>query len=189
MGKNRISSGGGSYFTEPTHRIISRYLDTAGDGSGAKEATGDYSITPEEFYLQPPVNEVYQISRLLVSIEDTTGMVPEEYGNLGSALANGVSVSYEKDGVEVVDLTDGLPIKNNAQWGMLCFDVDVKNWANTPTDELVVVRWTFARSGTNLRLSGFNATRDRLVVSLNDNLEGLISHRFKAQGFIETQMD
>ena len=187
MGK--IHSGGGDYISVPAHRILSRYLDTNGDGTGTKDAIGNYSGAVEEFYIQPGATEVFHILRMIVSIEDTTGMQPEEYGNLGNALSNGVSVGYEVDGVEAVDLTDGLPIKTNAQWGSLCYDVDVKNWGNTPTDELVVVRWTFARSGTNIRLSGFNATPDRLVVSLNDSLIGLVAHRFLVQGFIETQMD
>ena len=49
-----------------------RYLDTVGDGSGEKNANGDYSIAEEIFFLQPPPGRVYRITRLIVSIMDTS---------------------------------------------------------------------------------------------------------------------
>lgn len=159
-------------------RIISRYLDLNGDGSGAKNANGDYSTVADIFYIQPPATQDYLLTRLIVSIEDTQGMQAEEYGNLGAALTNGITVRVQDDSGTLVDLTDSAPVKTNAKWGALCYDVDLKSWG--AGDELILVRWTFSRSGRDVLLRGDR--NERLEVVLNDNLTGLISHEFLVQG-------
>jgi hypothetical protein len=122
---------------------------------------------------------VLEIHRLLVSIEDTSGVKPEIYGS-GVALTNGITVQVQaSDNTVISDLTDGVPVKTNALWSAQCFDVDAKAWGNTPTDEVVVVRWTFSKSGVPILLED----GQKLVVTLNDNLSGLVGHYFQAQGF------
>lgn len=154
---------------------IFRYLDTNGDGSGTKNANGDYSSVADEFYCQPDMS-VY-INRLIISIEDTSGMQAQEYGNLGSELTNGWELKVtDASGSVKLDLTDGIAVKTNAQIGRNCYDVDVKTWG--AGDELLVARWTFGASGAPLYLSA----NDKLSVTFNDDLSGLISHYFLIQG-------
>jgi hypothetical protein len=50
-------------------------------------------------------------------------------------------------------------------------------------DEMLQVRWTFAKSGAQLRLNGNN--NERLEVVLDDDLDGLIEHYFMVQGVYE----
>ena len=160
--------------------ILSRYLDTAGDGTGTKNANGNYASEAEIFYCQPGATEKIAATRMLVSVEDTNGFIAEEYGNLATALTNGVTVRVSDDNGVIVDLTDGIPVKYNAQWGALCYDVDVKTWGNG--NELLVARWTFQKAGDFLNLDG--SYNERVEVVLNDNLTGLISHYFLLQGQI-----
>ncbi|MHC4716619.1 MAG: hypothetical protein ACYS5V_06595 [Planctomycetota bacterium] len=135
---------------------VNRYLDTVGDGTGTKNAVGDYSgASAEQFYIQCPAagGSNLVLTRMIIGIEDTTGMKPELYG-AAAALGNGIQVKViDADGTTVIsDLTDGVPIKTNTQWGFLCYDVAEHNWGNTPDDEMFLVRWTFARSGTDITL-------------------------------------
>lgn len=157
--------------------ILSRYLDTNGNGTGTKNANGDYSGAVEEFYIEAQAGENLEIARMIVSVEDTGGMQAQEYGNLGSALTNGIEVKVlnEHDTV-IMDLTDGIPIKTNAQWGIICYDVDVKSWG--AGNSLLLVRWTFAKSGQLIYLE----EGQKLVVYLNDDLDGLLFHYFMVQG-------
>ena len=160
--------------------LISQYLDTNGDGTGTTNANGDYSSALDEFYIEPASDETYLIARIIISVEDTAGMTAEEYGNLGSALTNGVEIQ-ERDGTGVVtDFTDGVPIKANFQWGALCYDVDIKSWGTTPTNELLVARYSFNKFGDGVTVTG--ELGERLTVRLNDDFTGLISHRFMVQG-------
>ena len=162
-------------------KLISRALDTVGDGSGTKNAIGDYT-TPEEFLISPDAGELFTINRLIVSVGDSSGMLADEYGNLGSALSNGIKVEVHDGSGLIYSLTDpDLPIKTNAQWGIISYDVDLKSWGVTPSDDLLLVRWTFARFGQPVLLRSWNS--EKLVVTLSDNMTGLLTHYFVAQGF------
>jgi hypothetical protein len=162
--------------------IISRLLDTVGDGSGTKAATGDYSVTPAFFRIKPGPTESFSIERMIVSIEDTAGFAAADYGNIAGGLANGVVVYVEndRDGI-VYRLTDiSRPIVNNAGWGYCCYDANLVTWG--PGNEFLLVRWTFARSGAPVVLRG--SLGERLVVALNDDCTGLVEHNFLVQGYI-----
>jgi hypothetical protein len=158
---------------------VHRFLDTNGDGTGTKNAIGDYS-TPDEFFFTPAGADVFQAERLLVTVEDTNGMKSNLYGVL-AALTNGIEVKIiDSDGSTVIeDLTDGLPIKTNAHWRRYCYDADVDAWGGAaPADDHLSVRWTLAKAGVPLILKA----GQRISVFLNDNLTGLISHLFGLQG-------
>lgn len=158
-------------------RIISRFLDTNGDGTGTKSAIGDYSLAADDFYIEAGDNPLV-ISRLLVSAEDTTGMTAQEYGNLGAALTNGVSILAELDGTEY-DLCDGVPIKTNAGWGTTCYDTQITGAAWGSGNDVLLVRWTFSKSGTPILLE----SGDKVIARVNDDLQGLLSHYFMIQGY------
>lgn len=164
-------------FTTPDKQIF-RFLDTNGDGSGTTNAIGDYSLGVEEFYIQPPAPDAYMISRMIVCIEDTASMRAERYGNLAAALTNGIQVFVDDGTTEILDLVDNDPVKTNAGWGRHCYDADVKSWG--AGDELLLVRWTFEKSGHPILLESAH----RLVVSCNDDLTGLVAHNFQVQGYI-----
>lgn len=161
--------------------IVSRYLDTNGDGTGTKNFIGNHAATTA--FIAPAAGQIFRIARLIVSIEDGTGIKSGLYGAL-TALPNGVTITEVDDSGTLVDFTDGVPIKTNGQWGQLCYDVDLKSWSASPTEEMVLVRYTFMRAGQYVRLIGDNG--GQLQVNLNDNFTGLLSHRFMAQGFVES---
>jgi hypothetical protein len=164
------------------NKIISRFLDTAGDGSGTKNANGNYASAAEEFLITPDSGEQWWITRMIVSITDTAGMLQNEYGNLGAALTNGIAVDVQDDSGVLYSLTDeDVPVKTNAQWGAYCFDVALFSWGTSPTNEELVVRWTFAKSGKPVQLRSWQG--EKLVVTLNDDLTGLLTHRFLVQGY------
>ena len=158
-----------------------RYLDTDFDGTGTKNATGNYSSAMESFGIQPGSKEIMLVHRMIVLIEDTAVIQAEEYGNLGAALTNGVVVYKTIAGEVDQDLTDGIPIKTNSQWGSLCFDTEVKAWG--AGNQVVLVRWTFSRAGEPLYLNGYKS--EAIEVRLNDDLQGLINHTFMAQGITQ----
>ena len=161
---------------------LARFLDTAGDGSGGKNATADFSAASAIFSIQPSAGVSYRITRLLIAIGDGNGFNASGYG-AGAALVTGIQVRVQDDSGTIVDLTDGVLVKSNEGWGHHCFDVSWKEFGVTPANEIVNVRWTFAKSGQQLRLVGSN--NERLEVVLKDDLTGLISHHFKVNGYIE----
>lgn len=135
------------------------------------------------FYCQPPAGEIWRISRLIASYEDTSGMQAQEYGNLGGALTNGIVIRKQDDSGSVINFTNGHPIKTNAAWSSFCYDSDVKTWG--AGNELFTARWSFFKAEQQVRLIGDN--NERLEVVLNDNFSGLIHQFFHVQGFKETE--
>ena len=161
--------------------LLSRYLDTDGDGTGTKNAIGDYS-TPEDFFIQPPAGVYYRINRILISIEDGVSFKAGLYGGL-AALSVGITLKIKDASGTLVDFTDAVPVKTNGQWARLAYDVDLKSWSASPTEELLSVRLTFSKFGQAIRLDGDKG--EKLVMTLSDNMTGLISHYFKVQGYVE----
>lgn len=152
------------------------YLDTNGDKTGENNAIGDYSSSPEEFFIQPPAGAVWAIERMIVSIHGACGRAG--YGS-EEPLENGITVMTTTSGGDMIlNLTNGVPIKDEMAWGALCYDVDHKDTGEDLT--WVFVRWTFAKSGMPIVLRD----QERLVVTLNDDMEHLAQHRFQAQGQI-----
>jgi hypothetical protein len=159
-------------------KIINRYLDTNGDGTGTKNANGNYSSVADIFYIQPPAGSRYEINRMIVTVQDTGAQRAEYYGALGTALTNGITVREQNDDGTFNNLTDGITIKTNAGWGSICYDVDLKSWG--AGDSMLLVRWTFRNAGDPIQLNG--NSNDRLEVVLNDDLSGLVAHYFMVQG-------
>jgi len=160
---------------------LMRHLDSVGDGSGTTNANLDYSSTAGKILIAPAAGEVMRLTRMIGQLYDTSGMQAQEYGNLGAALTNGVSVQVVRDGVQTLDLTDNHAIKINAAWGGLCYDVDVKSWGSG--NEMLLFRWTFSKMDTYIRLVGDE--NDALEVNFNDDLRGLIDHHYLVQGYYE----
>lgn len=159
--------------------IFSRCADTVGDGSGDIAAIGNYAGAAEEFILSVPAPfSGYEVHRLIISIEDAGGMQAQEYGNIGAALTNGITVQMKRGSSVQIDLTTGLPVKTNAQWGVYCYDVEVKGWGSG--NDLLVCRWTFSKSGDPVYLD--RSEGDQMIVTLNDDFTALISHTFLFQG-------
>jgi hypothetical protein len=168
---------------QPADTLIFQFLTDDGTASGEYNANGDYASTSTNFYIRCPSTASsgvsYYIYRMIVEIEDTKGMEPEEYGNLGSALANGYSVQVMDASLAVLqDIEGGHPIVDNTSWALLGYDVDIEGWTNT-TNEVVFAKLDFVQAtGSPLWLR----PGERLNVDLTDNMTGLIQHHFKVQG-------
>lgn len=168
-----------------SERELYRVLDTNGDGTGTKSAIGDYSsggLGETIFYIQPPSSEIFHIARMIVSYSDAAGMSAVEYGNTAAALTNGITLRKSDDNGVITDLTAGLPIKSNAEWGRHCYDVDLKTWSTG--NEFIVVRWTFTKDTgeSDGRISLDGIKNERLEIVLNDDFTGLVDQYFLVRG-------
>jgi len=159
---------------------LSRYLDTDGDGTGTKNATGNYSGAVEEFYITPAAGERFDIARLIVNIEDTGGGTVQEYGNIGTALSNGIEVYVENEhGTKMFDITDDVPILSNGDWARLCHDVV---WLDKGSgNDHITARLSFNKFADEIHLEA----GQKFIVTVNDDLTGLVAHYFKVQGWME----
>jgi len=165
---------------EAGHRApIYRYLDTNGDGTGTKDAIGNYSAAAADFFIAPPAGQRYYLARLLVVIEDgAAGFDTGDYGAITSGLTNGIVAKWVRSGT-THDLTDGVPVKTNVGWAAQCYDVALQTFG--AGNSFLTVRWTFERRGVGILLTN---PEDKFVLTLNDDLSTLVQHRFQVQGYI-----
>lgn len=160
---------------------VYKWLVEEGNESNV-EAVGDYSSGGQgatSFVYEVPVGFELHLARLIVTIEDGAGMRAERYGGLSSALTNGIIVeSLTSEDVVDMDLTDGHPVKTNADWASFCYDAQVLSWG--AGDELLVARWSFDRAGQPFVVPA----GEHFTVRLQDDMSGLIAHRFVIQGLL-----
>lgn len=162
------------------------FADTVGDGSGLIDAIGDYSsgaLGLTEFAFAPAAGEVFKIARLIVTIEDAGTFDSAAYGN-GITLTNGISI-HKRTGVPngsstlIQDLTAADPVHTNTEWGSYCYDVALHDFgAGNP---VLLVRWTFSKSGGDVELDGDAA--EYLSIRCSDDMSALVGHEFQLQGF------
>lgn len=157
---------------------FTHFLDTNGNQTGSIDATGDYSVTPETFFIQPPSDEIYILHRMIGAVHDNGNFASSTYG-AGLALTNGVVIKIKRNGVDLIDLTNGHPIKTNGSFPDYCYDVDISNF--TGNDNFLHFRWTFSRAGEPLVLNG--SSSDTFEVILNDDFTFLTEHLFTIQGY------
>ncbi len=132
--------------------------------------------SPEVFYVQPPSDEVWHITRVLISMTSSTAMDDSKFGGI-TALTNGVVLEEDK----TVDLTI-TNWKSNSDIKADMFDVNYSDKAPAGSNGLTG-RFTFKKSGAVVKLDG--SLGDKLEVYIQDDLTGLDSFEMKAQGHIE----
>lgn len=194
MGFTDLNDGGGGPGSSgygPVPTIFSRHLDTDGDGTGTKNAIGDYSSSAEIFYIQPSSTQIFRVTRMMVLIRGSKNtFYTDSYGSR-TILSNGIVVRTQNDSGTLINLTDDIPILTNGNWGRFCYDSEVYPADTGNTATYLRVRWTFERSGYPIRLVGSN--NERLEVVLNDDFSlnsgagnnALLEHYFVVQGYIE----
>ncbi len=156
-----------------------RYLDTNGDGTGVKDSAVNHSGAAEYYYVAPPAGYCYVLHRILGFLGDASNPSADEYGNLGSALTNGIIPELKSKGT-VTDCSDGLPVKTNANWSRQCYDVELDRFG--AGNDFLKFRWTFSKSGKPFYLYGDDG--DYFGMRVNDNLSGLVGQFFQVQGYI-----
>lgn len=161
-------------------RLLYRFLDTNGDGTGETNAIGDYSSTAQIFKCVAQDDAEYtEVHRLIVSVEDSGAFDAGAYGN-NIALTNGISVFHINSDGYRNEFTNSKPILKNADWAHYCYDVNLVGFG-TGNDTLAV-RWTFTKAGKPLILN----KGEVFGVQLNDDFTGLEQHLFHIQGYIHT---
>lgn len=159
---------------------VNRFLDTVGDGTGTKNAIGNYSVTPAVFKLAPPAGEVYEISELIICFTATGNFKGSDYAGIAGGLVNGVTITAKRGGVLVHDVLDGVPIKTNSAYGCLSDTFRLETFS-AGTESMVHVSINSREYGFSYSLNG--DLSDTLEVGLNDSFVTLLTHHFKALGY------
>jgi hypothetical protein len=131
--------------------------------------------SPQEYWIQPNSNEVWHLTRILISMTHSSAGDLGLFGNL-SALANGVLLRARIDG-QYSTLTNW---KTNADIKLDMYDVDFDTRSGGGGTFGTSGRGSFDRAGAVVALNG--ATNDRLEVYIQDDITALATFKINAQG-------
>ena len=175
-------------------KLISRHLDSNGDGTGTKNFIANYSaggvdpVGQEIAFIQPPAGKIYRIARMLVLISGKdTNFKTDQYGS-ANPLTTGVQIRIQDDSGTVNDLTDSLPIQTNGCWARVCYDSAFYGNVSSNLNDYLRVRWTFENAGQQVRLIGDRNERLEAVFSDDFTVPAsspLVKHYFMVQGYEE----
>ena len=141
-------------------------------------ANGNYAGAGKNFLLKPASGEVFNVTRLIQSIQDAGPFASGNYGGLGAPLTNGITIDIYKNSVKVLGLNDQLPIKQNGQWQALNHDLILSTFG--AGDAWQSIRYSFTRETKKqegIVLDGSNG--DEIRVVLNDDFTGITGHYFR----------
>lgn len=162
------------------YRQLFRYLDTVGDGSGDTSGVGDFASAPRTLLIKPASHQIFELHRMMVKVTDSGILNADKYGT-DIVLTNGIHIHHDSDmDGRIVDFTDLYPVKTNADWSSLCYDVLPIDYGVGNGDRYLSVRWTLAKAGAPTILIG--ARGDYFAINLSDSFLGLVSHTFVVQG-------
>lgn len=136
----------------------------------------DGSVTPVEFSIGPPAGfNQFVVHRFILFLEDGAGFRAEFFGGLGAALTNGCDFEFVDNGV-TYDMLDGSPIKTNAHFGRISYDVELKAWG--AGDDVLMARLSMDKFGPPVVLGPSQS----FIFRVNDNLSALTNATICAQG-------
>lgn len=154
---------------------IARHLDTIGDGTGQKNANGNYSVSPQTFKYIIPEGKGAELSTIAIHISASSNFALSSYGNIAGGLNNGMTIQLGLNGNEYQMLDH--PIKNNDDLFHLSPSMNHINFAGG--GDSICIPITADQFGFKLSLSG----GDYIQFTLNDDFSGLSSHHIQIYGF------
>jgi len=153
------------------------YFGEAAAFNGSINATGDYTVSPVTFSIAPPMGMIFDVARLIVTMEVVSSLSVTGYGSDDFPLTNGITVERWRMG-ESVDVLTAFPLFTNVDWASQCYDAKLLDLG--PGVDCLLIRWTFGRVASAIRVNG--SVGESLNVVLNDDFSGLLRHRFVFEG-------
>ncbi len=150
-----------------------RFMDSVGDGSGTK----NMGVAADTYYLTPQGVDIMVCERAIISMVDAL-ITAAKYAGI-TALTTGITLQVERATVQILDLMNGVPVKNTAGWTRQCYDGNQQAFGSG--DDTYSARWTFGKAGFPIVLDGSKS--DRLALVVPDALTGITAHYVQIQGF------
>ena len=163
------------FAVEPAQLRLTRATDDGTPG-GVFLITGDYSVSPQTFYIEAPPGEVWVMSRLDIYIQGSGNITANGYGPM-SALPNGLLIRIlDPVGVSV---TAELLARSTGEWKSIPGSVLAKEEAGA-RDNFLNVEISFGgTSGSPVLLRpGY-----RIEVTAQDDFTPLTQHFASISGF------
>ena len=147
---------------------------------GSNQATADYSSGVTEFsYTNTDADNTLFIGNLVINILDDGALSMDQYGSIGTTLANGLNVYYTGSTGTVRNNIIGTTFSIHKNSDFLDYTTDVVIIDNNTGVASFTIDLNFQKNRSNIKLG----VTDKIVVELNDDFTSLSSQTFQLNGF------
>ncbi len=143
------------------------------DGSN-EDLSVDGSVTPVEFDIVANTGKIFFISKLTITLQDSS-INFSKFGGI-AALANGVQIVVKEGGLAERPL--GNPLQTNADFNHEGFEVNVQS----SNEDLLTAR-IFVKNGFQSSVALADADGDYMRITVNDDLTSITKIKILAQGY------
>ena len=165
--------------TQPS--ILLRNLTDDGLPEGNSNSNVNGSVTPVEFYVQPPANLQFEITGITIGVSDVGTPAITDYGNVLGPLTNGIQFFVDRG---VTRALFGNPIHTNRELIELApMTQRIKFAAGAEIAVYTFNAFAYSKEGIVLR----GASSDKFGFIVQDNISTLVSHVMAAKGSIRLE--
>ncbi len=168
----------------PVSHFLSQQLTVNGDGTGTFNMNGNYSVTPEEFYIQAPAGLKYCVCDLMLLLDDNAAFRSNGFAGIATPLANGFALNVYDASSNLIKTFTPVPIKSTIGLSRVFHELDY---------------FVFSGSGDNYIAAALNFPHDhgnllclppgwRFGTTISDDLSTLVEFSLLVQGFIESAL-
>lgn len=165
-------------------RFSEQTIYSSGSGAADVVATpntnlaADHSATLAEAFITPDGSTVWMLYEIEMMITDAA-IVAAEFGGLAAALTNGIHMGVATGATNtfIRSITGSRNLETNADLHGLGFDVSVR--AEGAGNETLVAKLDLSNAPITL----FGSDADKLFMTMEDNLSGLVDFRVRVRGF------
>lgn len=165
-----------SRITDSELGIVLRAMTDDGVLGTNANAAVNGSITPVDFWVQPPPTTEFVLNRLAIEVSDGGNPGLDDYGAITGPLPNGIQFFIERDTVKE---DFGGPITSNREIVSIFPEVEILPFAGSIQLRLYSFD-VFTHSNSPVVLQG--NTNDKFGVTIQDNLLTLANHSFSVKG-------
>ena len=141
---------------------------------------GNYSLESALFFIKALPGFWLIINMLVITIRDIGKFSSDKYG-YDITLVNGINFVNGAKSRPEFNITEGLPIRKNSDWGIYTPNPPyLSNYGTGLVEEVLTIPWSFTESGRPVILDG--DVEEYIGMRLHDNFSGLTGHYFHIQG-------
>ena len=157
----------------PAANRVRRLTDDGTGVTGASKIIGDYSVTPKDFWIQPPAGAIWIIQEVGSVIEGVSNGSLNDYGDISGGLTNGIRFFLEDEGTET-DITGSSNFKMNSD--LLSNGARVESLEYGGTKRVDSIYFPQIPDTEIVRLDGDRNMK--FIVRLNDDFTDLVVHGY-----------
>lgn len=164
----------------PVDQFLAQYLTLNGDGTGTYNMASNYSVTPDEFYIQAPAGTVLNICDLMLLLDDNANFRSNGFAGIAAPLTNGFGINVYDDTATLRKTFTPVVIKTTKGLSRVFHALNYYNYSSGDNYIAAALNFSHDHNSCLPLLPGW-----KLGVTISDDLSTLVELSMLCQGWTE----